>query len=187
MKIHVLQCGSIRVDPTVPFGKRFDLIEAARQLTTADKCRITLPVFTYLIEHPKGLILVDTGWCRDISPQGVYDPKAVAAVLPAQMAAFFHPFVPKGMAIHERLAGMGLAPEDLDYVLLTHLDVFQAVFFYCSFLFACNGYQSLSFPAYVPAYRDSRSFLTGILCYKPKLLIDNLIDNKNLSFTIVQT
>ena len=66
MKIHVLQCGSIRVDPTVPFGKRFDLIEAARQLTTADKCRITLPVFTYLIEHPKGLILVDTGWCRDI-------------------------------------------------------------------------------------------------------------------------
>ena len=25
MKIHVLQCGSIRVDPTVPFGKRLDL------------------------------------------------------------------------------------------------------------------------------------------------------------------
>ena len=36
MKIHVLQCGSIRVDPTVPFGKRFDLIEAAKQLTAAD-------------------------------------------------------------------------------------------------------------------------------------------------------
>ena len=97
--------------------------------------RITLPVFTYLIEHPKGLILVDTGWCRDISPQGVYDPKAVAAVLPAQMAALFHPFVPKGMAIHERLAGMGLAPEDLDYVLLTHLDVFQVVFFLVCLLF----------------------------------------------------
>ena len=91
MKIHVLQCGSIRVDPTVPYGKRFDLIEAAKQLTAADKNRITLPVFTYLIEHPKGLILVDTGWCREISPQGVYDPKAVATVLPAQMAALFHP------------------------------------------------------------------------------------------------
>ena len=123
MKIHVLQCGSIRVDPTVPYGKRFDLIEAAKQLTAADKNRITLPVFTYLIEHPKGLILVDTGWCRDISPRGVYDPKAAAAVLPAQMAALFHPFVPKGMAIHEQLADLGIQPEDLDYVLLTHLDV----------------------------------------------------------------
>ena len=108
MKIHMLQCGCIRVDPTVPFGKRLDLIEAAKQLTAADKNRITLPVFTYLIEHPKGLILVDTGWCRDISPRGVYDPKAAAAVLPAQMAALFHPFVPKGMAIHEQLAGMGI-------------------------------------------------------------------------------
>ena len=100
MKIHVLQCGSIRVDPTVPFGKRLDLIE-----------------------HQKGLILVDTGWCREISPRGVYDPKAAAAVLPAQMAALFHPFVPKGMAIHEQLADMGIQTEDLDYVLLTHLDV----------------------------------------------------------------
>ena len=123
MKIHVLQCGSIRVDPTVPFGKRLDLIETAKQLTAADRNRITLPVFTYLIEHPKGLILVDTGWCREISPDGVYDPKVAAAVLPSQMAALFHPFVPKGMAIHEQLAGMGIQPEDLDYVLLTHLDV----------------------------------------------------------------
>ncbi len=100
MNIHVLQCGSISVDPTVPYGKRLDLIEAAKQLTAADKNRITLPVFTYLIEHPKGLILVDTGWCREISPDGVYDPKAAAAVLPSQMVALFHPFVPKGMAIH---------------------------------------------------------------------------------------
>ena len=66
MKIHMLQCGCIRVDPTVPFVKRLDLIEAAKQLTATDKNRITLPVFTYLIEHPKGLLLVDTGWCREV-------------------------------------------------------------------------------------------------------------------------
>ena len=122
MNIHVLRCGSIRVDPTVPFGRRLDLLEAAKQLTAADKNRITLPVFTYLIEHPKGLILVDTGLCREISPQGVYDPRAAAAVLPSRMAALLHPVLPAGMAIHEQLAGMGLRPEDLDCVLLTHLD-----------------------------------------------------------------
>ena len=37
MNIHVLRCGSIRVDPTVPFGRRLDLLEAAKQLTAADK------------------------------------------------------------------------------------------------------------------------------------------------------
>ncbi len=94
----------------------------AKQLAAPDKDRITLPVFTYLIEHPKGLILVDTGWCREISPEGVYDPKAVAAVLPPHLAALFHPSVPAGMAVDEQLAVMGIHPEDLDYVLLTHLD-----------------------------------------------------------------
>ena len=39
----------------MPFGKRFDLIEAARQLTAADKNRITLPVFTYLIDMAERL------------------------------------------------------------------------------------------------------------------------------------
>ena len=122
MKIHILQCGCIRVDPTVPYGRRLDLIEAAKQLTAADKDRITLPVFAYLIEHPKGLLLVDTGWCREISPEGVFDPRAVSAVLPARMAALLRPALPAGMAIHEQLAARGIRPEELDYVLLTHLD-----------------------------------------------------------------
>ena len=107
---------------TVPFGKRLDLLETAKHITASDKDRVTLPVFTYLIEHPKGLILVDTGWCREISPEGRYDPKAAGAVLPPHLAAFFHPSVPRGMAIHEQLGAMGIQPEDLDYVLLTHLD-----------------------------------------------------------------
>ena len=89
---------------------------------TPDKDRLSLPVFCYLIEHPRGLILVDTGWCRDISPDGVYDPRAAAKLLPPHLAAFFHPSLPAGMAVHEQLAAMGIRPEELDCVLLTHLD-----------------------------------------------------------------
>ncbi len=122
MNIHILPCGSMRVSETVPFGNRIDLRDTARQLWTPDRDRVTLPVFCYLIEHPKGLILVDTGWCRAISPKGVYDPKAVAEVLPPQLAAFYHPTLPAGMAVHEQLAARGIRPEELDYVLLTHLD-----------------------------------------------------------------
>ena len=122
MKIHVLHCGYIQVSESVPYGNRIDLKNTARQLTAPDRNRITLPVCAYLIEHPKGLILVDTGWCRDISPRGVYDPEAVRKVLPPHLASLFHPYVPEGMAIHEQLAAMGIRPEKLDYVMLTHLD-----------------------------------------------------------------
>ena len=122
MKIHVLHCGYIQVSESVPFGNSIDLKNTVRQLTAPDRKRLTLPVCTYLIEHSKGLILVDTGWCRDISPRGVYDPEAVRMVLPPHLAALFHPYLPEGMAVHEQLAAMGIRPEDLDTVLLTHLD-----------------------------------------------------------------
>ena len=122
MKLHVLHCGYIRVSESVPYGNRIDLKNTARQLTAPGRNRITLPVCAYLIEHPRGLILVDTGWCREISPDGVYDPGAVRKVLPPHLAALFRPVLPEGMAIHEQLAAMGIRPEELDCVLLTHLD-----------------------------------------------------------------
>ncbi len=112
----------MRVSETVPFGNAIDLRNSARQLAAPDNNRIVLPVSCYLIEHPKGLILVDTGWCREISPDGVYDPKAVKEVLPAHLAVFYRPWVPEGMTAVEQLSAMGIKPEDLDYVLLTHLD-----------------------------------------------------------------
>ena len=122
MKIHVLHCGYIQVSESVPYGNSIDLKNTARQLTATEKERIQLPVCCYLIEHPRGLILVDTGWCRAISPEGLYDPKAVRTVLPPQLAALYHPFLPSGKAVHEQLAERGIQAEDLAYVLLTHLD-----------------------------------------------------------------
>ena len=91
MNIHILRCGSIQVSETVPYGNAIGLKNSAKQLTAPDRDRLMLPVCAYLIEHPRGLILVDTGWCREISPRGVYDPKAVRELLPPHLAALFHP------------------------------------------------------------------------------------------------
>lgn len=122
MKLHIMHCGYIMVSETMPFGNSIGAKNLARQITAPESARITLPVCVYLIEHPKGLILVDAGWGREISPDGIYDPKAAAKALPGYLARLYHPWVPKGMAIHEQLAGMGIKPRDLDHVLLTHLD-----------------------------------------------------------------
>lgn len=96
--------------------------DLARAVTAFDKERINLPVFAFLIEHPAGLFLVDTGWSRDISPGGFYDPKYANEELPKHLAAMYHPYVLKGQAVDEQLASMGIRPEDLSAVLITHFD-----------------------------------------------------------------
>ena len=122
MKIHILNCGYIRIHEDLPYGGGSAMTDLRKAVMAPDSRRVTLPVFAYLIEHPAGLFLVDTGWSRDISPDGVFDPKAVRKVLPAQLAAMYHPHVPKGMAVDEQLRQMGIKQEDIDVVLITHLD-----------------------------------------------------------------
>ena len=71
-----MRTGEVRVSPYLPFGGDNCGLLKASGLTTPKKDWIWLPVCCYLIENPKGRILVDTGWHRDMSPSGEYDKKA---------------------------------------------------------------------------------------------------------------
>lgn len=123
MKIHVLHTGEVHVSPYLPFGGDNCSIIKASGITTPKKDWIWLPVSAYLIEHPKGRILVDTGWHREMSPDGVYDRKSQIKSLGSwQLYLVNQGRIAKGQAIDEQLAKMGLKPSDIDYVLLTHLD-----------------------------------------------------------------
>ena len=122
MKIHILNCGYIRIYEKLLYGGGNIMTDYRKALMAPERKRVTLPVFSYLIEHPAGLFLVDTGWNRDISPNGVYDPKAARSFLSAHIAALYRPYVPKGMAVDEQLRSMGIRQEDIDAVLITHLD-----------------------------------------------------------------
>lgn len=66
----------MRVSPYLPFGGDDCSIIKASGVTTPKSKWIWLPVFSFLIEHPKGKILFDTGWHREMSPEGVYDRRA---------------------------------------------------------------------------------------------------------------
>lgn len=76
IKTHVLRTGEVRVSPYLPFGGDNCNLLKASGITTPRKKWLWLPVYSYLIEHPKGLVLFDTGWHREMSPQGVFDKKA---------------------------------------------------------------------------------------------------------------
>lgn len=122
MKIHVLDCGYIDISKDLLFGcgnARTDLPKAA---ATPEGKRVTLPVHAFLVEHPAGLFLIDTGWGRAISPKGVYDRAAVLKELPVHLAAMYRPYVPEGMDVVEQLGSMGIKPSDLTAVIITHFD-----------------------------------------------------------------
>lgn len=123
IKIHVMHTGEVCVAPDLPFGGENTNMIKASGLFTKSENRLWLPVSTYLIEHPKGLILIDTGWNRNMSPEGKFDKKAQIKSLGSRLLYKINQgIVPKGQAVDEQLAQMGIAPEQLDYVLLTHLD-----------------------------------------------------------------
>lgn len=122
IRIHVLHTGKVRVSPALPFGGNCNIIKASG-ITTPKKKWLWLPVSSYLIEHPKGLILVDCGWHREMSPNGIYDKSAQIKSLGSRILYKINQgMLDKGMAIDEQLYKMRLKVSDLDYVLLTHLD-----------------------------------------------------------------
>nr|WP_206763799.1 N-acyl homoserine lactonase family protein [Cytobacillus firmus] len=73
-----------------------------------------VPVSAYLIEHPKGLILVDTGWHEDMR----INQRKHLGFLPSTM---YKGRLPAGQSIREQLQARGIKDTDLDYVILTHL------------------------------------------------------------------
>lgn len=123
MRIHVFHTGEVRVSPYLPFGGDDCSLIKASGISTPKSKWLWLPVSAYLIEHPKGRILVDTGWHREMSPDGVYDRKAqIKSLGSLQLYMVNQGRIAKGKAIDEQLAKMGIMPADIDYVLLSHLD-----------------------------------------------------------------
>lgn len=121
-KIHILHTGRVRVSPYLPFGSERGSLLKATGLFTSEKDRLWLPVSVYLIEHPKGLLLLDCGWSREMSPEGVYDIRAQKRHLSPLLYRVNQGEVGPGQTAREQLAAMGIAPSDIDCVLLSHLD-----------------------------------------------------------------
>ncbi|HWT76179.1 MAG TPA: N-acyl homoserine lactonase family protein [Mobilitalea sp.] len=121
IKIHVLHCGKVCVDPALPFSNEATNPLSFTGIGRNPKNRLWLPVSAYLIEHPKGLILLDTGWHKEVSPEGKYDIKGQLKDMGLHHYLLNQGELPLGEAVDEQLKTMGIKTSDLDYVLLSHL------------------------------------------------------------------
>jgi N-acyl homoserine lactone hydrolase len=113
-KIHVLHTGYVYIDRALAFREKSLHPAPYTGWFRSDSKKMWVPVSSYLIEHPKGLVLVDTGWNTEVRTNA----KKHIGFLANSM---FRTNLPEGQAIHEQLKSLGFSDQDLEYVVLTHL------------------------------------------------------------------
>ena len=110
IKVHIFHTGKVRVDRAIPYKEKNPL--AVTGFLRGKKKKIILPVSCYLIEHPKGRILIDTGW----------DSKYSSEKPNAFLNSISRPILEEGESIDCKLKRLGLTPADIDYTFFSHMD-----------------------------------------------------------------
>lgn len=110
MKVHIFHTGRVRVDQAIPYKEKNPL--AVTGFLRGEKKKITLPVSCYLIEHPKGKILIDTGW----------DSQYVSEKPNIFLNSISKPIMKEGESIDCHLKKLGITPAELDYIFFSHMD-----------------------------------------------------------------
>lgn len=103
MRVHVIQTGTLRGNET--FMRADGWSSLLRRVRPFD-----FPVYAYILEHPDGLIAIDTGLNT-----------ATRTPRPARRFVPFHEADPSE-EIGPAMRAAGLRPEDVRTVILTHLD-----------------------------------------------------------------
>ena len=123
IKIHVFHTGMVCVAPELPFGGEHCNPIKASGVFGKKGDRLWLPVSAYFIECKHGNILFDCGWHRNMSPNGKFDKSAqIKSLGGLALYKTNQGVLPQGEAINEQLLQLGIKDEDLDLILLSHLD-----------------------------------------------------------------
>jgi N-acyl homoserine lactone hydrolase len=113
MKIHAIQTGTVAVKRSQPDGGGRRRRSFARVLTDRSWTD-PLPILAWLVEHPEGLIVVDTGETARTAEPGYFTA--------------WHPYFRLGVReqvapdeeIGPRLRDLGFGPDDVRWVVITH-------------------------------------------------------------------
>ena len=112
--VHVLRTGEVEIDRSLAFREQTLHPMPYTGWFRSKEKRRWVPVSAYLIEHPRGPVLVDAGWHTAIRGNQRRHLGWLASTM-------YRGRLPEGQAISEQLAALGLAPADLACVVLSHL------------------------------------------------------------------
>ncbi len=113
MRIHVIQTGTVAIKQVQRQGR--DSGNPLLNILRDPNWTEPLPIYAFVIEHPEGLIVVDTGETARVAEPGYFP--------------WWHPYFRFGVRewvqpeeeIGPQMRAMGLDPKDVRWVLLTHL------------------------------------------------------------------
>jgi len=114
MRIHAIQTGTVQVHERQRSGRGSGLLRFAHTLLDPEWSE-PLPIHAWAIEHPEGIIVIDTGETARTGRPG-YFPR-------------WHPYFRLAVREHvepeeeigPRLRQIGLSPDDVRWVVMTHL------------------------------------------------------------------
>lgn len=110
IKIHIFHTGSVIVDQAIPHREKNPL--AVTGFLRSKNKKLELPVSCYLIEHPKGNILIDTGW----------DSKYAFERPNVFLNSISRPVIQTGESVDCKLEQLGVSPPEIDYLFFSHMD-----------------------------------------------------------------
>ncbi|WP_067727721.1 N-acyl homoserine lactonase family protein [Oceanobacillus damuensis] len=114
MKVHIIHTGKVYIDKALAYNEKNLHPMPYTGWLRGEETKMWVPVSSYLIEHPKGLILVDTGWHEEMRT----NQKKHLGRLAYSM---YRGELPEGDSIMDKLNTLGIKSNDIDFVLLTHL------------------------------------------------------------------
>lgn len=113
IRVYIFHTGKVRVDRAIPLHEHNPL--AVTGLFRSPQKQMLLPVSAYLIDHPKGKILIDTGWDTKYAWER---PKQLCGMVDKISA----PIIKSDEGIDSKLKQIGLRPQELDHVFISHMD-----------------------------------------------------------------
>lgn len=153
MNVHAIQTGTVAVKESQVNGG--DRIRRSLLGVMADsRWTEPLPIYAWLIEHPEGLIVVDTGETARVSEPG-YFPR-------------WHPYFRFGLRewvaaeqeVGPQLRALGFSPDDVRWVVLTH--------FHTDHAGGLGHFQASEILATKTDYEHSRGSLGSIRGFLPQ-------------------
>lgn len=121
VRVHALPTGTIGIkrchhDLCVPESAHY--LRRFASILADDEFAEPMPIWTYLVEHPQGRFVIDTGGTEDWADPDAWACDPIAGRVSRSMAQVD---VRPGEALVDRLAALDLRPDDLNAAVITHL------------------------------------------------------------------
>ncbi|GAB2566579.1 N-acyl homoserine lactonase QqlR [Spirosoma areae] len=118
VKIHAISTGSVAVTQAFRRAKGGELFRKANILLDSHFTEF-MPIWVWVIEHPEGVLVIDTGETSDVLRPDYFDQVGVLNRFVNKKAFRFE--IKREQEIDRQLAQLGITPDRIRRVVMTHL------------------------------------------------------------------